>query len=205
MNIEYKSFENPGYIIADVPEDILVCLDNEINSIINHDYTSHKKYNNYLAGNLKHQYELVESQKPVFLFAQEVARKYVEFNSKFYTCEKNYKFKMSSLWVNFQSKYEFNPLHHHSEDLSFVIWKDIPYNLKDEMDNDSVKNSGAPLASTFQFYYNTVIGGIQSHTIYTDKSHCGKMIMFPSEINHCVNPFYTSNDYRISVAGNLSL
>ena len=199
MNIEYIKFDNPGYLIVDVPEIVLQTIDAEINNITG------KSYNKFLAGNLKHQYELIECQKVVFDFVQEIAREFVVFNNKFFICDKEHKFKMPSLWVNFQSKYEFNPLHHHSDDISFVIWKTIPFDLNDEMNRDSVKNSGAPLASTFQFYYNTVLGGIQSHTIYTDKSYDGKMIMFPSELNHCVNPFYTSDNYRISIAGNLLL
>ena len=37
-----------------------------------------------------------------------------------------------NMWVNFQRKYEFNPLHKHSGLLSFVIWMKIPYNFEDE-------------------------------------------------------------------------
>jgi hypothetical protein len=29
------------------------------------------------------------------------------------------------------------------------------------------------------------------------------MIMFPSSLNHMVSPFYTSDEYRISISGNL--
>ena len=34
---------------------------------------------------------------------------------------------LKSVWVNFQKKYEFNPLHDHTGIISFVIWIDVPY------------------------------------------------------------------------------
>jgi len=32
----------------------------------------------------------------------------------------------------------------------------------------------------------------------------GRVVMFPAKLLHVVYPFYTSNGYRISIAGNLS-
>ena len=40
-------------------------------------------------------------------------------------------------------------------------------------------------------------------SLNVDKSYVGKMIMFKSSQVHGVYPFYTSNDYRITVSGNL--
>ena len=37
-----------------------------------------------------------------------------------------------------------------------------------------------------------------------DKAWEGTMILFPSSLNHNVYPFYTSDDYRISISGNLN-
>lgn len=210
MNIEYKQFPNPSYAIVDVPSHLLSVIDAEINEIVKTNFNESENYNNRLAGNIEHQYKLNKCQREVFVFAQEVARNYVNHNNKFYIFQEtggglNHNFRMSDLWVNFQKKHEFNPLHHHSEHLSFVIWRKIPFRLEDEMASKSVNKSAAPLASTFQFYYNTVISGIETEIIYTDKQSEGKMIMFPSQIKHCVNPFYTSDEFRISVAGNLLL
>ena len=38
-----------------------------------------------------------------------------------------------------------------------------------------------------------------------DKNWEGYMIMFPANLQHCVYPFYTSDETRISFAGNISL
>jgi hypothetical protein len=43
------------------------------------------------------------------------------------------------------------------------------------------------------------------HTIDVDKSFEGKMLMFPNSAYHTVYPFYTSDDYRITVSGNLDI
>ena len=38
-----------------------------------------------------------------------------------------------------------------------------------------------------------------------DKTFEGKMLMFDASQMHYVSPFYTSNDYRITVSGNILL
>ena len=39
---------------------------------------------------------------------------------------------ISALWVNFQKKHEFNPMHDHSGVFSFVIWMKIPTDWKEQ-------------------------------------------------------------------------
>ena len=45
-------------------------------------------------------------------------------------------------------------------------------------------------------------GGIDSVILNVDKSFEGKILMFPSYVQHQVFPFYTSDDYRITISGN---
>jgi hypothetical protein len=47
------------------------------------------------------------------------------------------------------------------------------------------------------------MGRIVQNRIEVDKSWEGTMIMFPSSLHHMVHPFYTSDEYRISISGNL--
>ena len=37
----------------------------------------------------------------------------------------------------------------------------------------------------------------------SERNDIGKIIFFPSKLNHCVYPFYTSDDTRISISGNI--
>ena len=36
-----------------------------------------------------------------------------------------------------------------------------------------------------------------------DKSYERKIILFPGDTLHSVSPFYTSDDYRVTVSGNI--
>ena len=111
---------------------------------------------------------------------------------------------LESLWVNFSKKYEFNPPHSHSGFISFVIFVNIPYDLNKEEEcfshfgNNKEKN----YTSKFTFLNVNYNGRIVSDTINVDKSFEGKMLMFDAKQSHQVFPFYTSDDYRITVSGN---
>ena len=59
------------------------------------------------------------------------------------------------------------------------------------------------LASTFQFVYTTILGSIVNMPMFVEKGWEAKIIMFPAKLLHMVYPFQTSDDYRISIAGNL--
>jgi hypothetical protein len=39
---------------------------------------------------------------------------------------------LTSLWVNFMKKHEYNPPHDHADQLSFVIFLDVPKEIKEE-------------------------------------------------------------------------
>jgi len=113
--------------------------------------------------------------------------------------------KLDSMWVNYQKKYEFNPLHDHSGVFSFVIFVKIPYDLKKEDNyfNELDKTKQQVHNSRLCFVNTKADGEIHSTAIDVDKSFEGKMFLFPSIQQHLVYPFYTSNDYRITISGNL--
>jgi hypothetical protein len=39
--------------------------------------------------------------------------------------------------------------------------------------------------------------------MYVDKEWEGKIALFPAKLNHLVYPFYTSDEPRISISGNI--
>jgi len=61
------------------------------------------------------------------------------------------------------------------------------------------------MTSKFTFQYININGDISTDTLNVDKSFEGKIILFPSKQVHTVFPFYTSNDYRVTVSGNIKL
>ena len=109
---------------------------------------------------------------------------------------------LNNAWVNFQNKHEFNPSHTHTGIISFVVWLKVPYTIKEEMMNKSVAYSNSPVAGCFQFMYCDALGNINGHTISCEKETEGTILIFPAKMQHCVYPFFTSDEYRISISGN---
>jgi len=101
-------------------------------------------------------------------------------------------------WLNVQKRYEFLPMHNHDGVLSYNIWIQIPYDIKKEL-------TGNSSASQLQFIYPLVDGKMGFHNFSLSKLDEGNLIMFPSLFVHALYPFYTSEDVRLSIAGNLSL
>ena len=177
-----------------------ICLENQDNF---------SKANNELAGNIEKEFNLDESfEKILFLYSSHLADEYVSLNDKTIQNQSNTKKQVSSWvstgsWINFQKKHEFNPLHDHSGDYSFVLWIQIPYDLKEELELQNCKNSNNRVNSLFCFTYLNQYGKIVKNPLPIDKTWEGTMILFPSKLKHQVFPFFTSDDYRISISGNL--
>lgn len=204
-------FPNIGFLTAKLPDDILSQLWKEVNEI-SADREGRPHSNNYLAGHLKDEFELVESKDVLMPFLIEMANWY---NREFpkYVMRQNTSvdpevnpyagIKLQSLWVNFQKQHEFNPAHMHSGLFSFAIWLKIPYNLKDEQSLPNAKDSIRGVNSVFNFFYTDSLGSISPYWIDVDKSYEGTIVFFPSSLTHSVNPFYTTTEERISISGNL--
>lgn len=107
---------------------------------------------------------------------------------------------LGKFWVNFQRKYEYNPLHDHSGMFSFVIWMKIPYKWEDEKECDWVKGSNSQgTVGNFMLLGND----LRMETFKMNPDCESHMLLFPSHTLHCVYPFYTSDDERISISGNI--
>ena len=110
--------------------------------------------------------------------------------------------RLWNIWINRQKKYEFNPLHNHAGAFSFVIFCQIPYNLKDEDKLFELKQQ-YQCASRFAFLTSDGVGTPKQIALPVDKDCVGKMLLFDARMHHQVYPFYTSDDYRITVSGNM--
>ena len=161
--------------------------------------------NDRLAGHIKEEYGLPISENISNYFSwcssQEPVIKQIDKNV-FLT--KGTRIVCNSLWVNFQKKYEFNPLHNHNGFASFICFIKIPYDLNDEEKYFEVSNTTQNHTSKLSFLFNNFDGQPVSYCVDVDKSFEGKMLMFNSKQYHMVYPFYTSDEYRITVSGNLS-
>lgn len=207
MSNNLYSLPNSGFLLGEVPVHILDAIKLEVDEIKT-DFTKGTPQNKNLAGNIEKEFDLIKSIPVLQQYAIETLLEYDKtFNhvSSIDPLTHGVPFTMSAAWVNFQSKGEFNPNHAHSGVVSFVIWIDIPYDLDNEVASGPGRYSSRPANGCFEFSYSNILGNISTHRIPIDKSYEGKILMFPSKLQHCVYPFYTSDDYRISVAGNVAL
>ena len=191
------------YVLADVPKDILEILDDVIKE------KALSPINGDLAGNIKHEYSIPRGKAAVSPMLMHMVVKHKEKYPNFFKkahSTLNYKaceVELFNLWVNFQKKYEFNPMHVHDGLYSFVIWHKVPYTMKDEKERLSSMTDNDFRAGMFAFFFSDPSGKITQEALPVDKNWEGKVALFPANLNHCVYPFYTSDEYRISISGNL--
>jgi len=195
---------NPGITNGTLPTQIYQALNQEIIDIHTDDSNT-LKMNMHLAGQITKEYQITKSRQLLDPYLEEMARAYQK-HWDYYPKENpnDNKLKVESVWVNMQKKLEVNPLHNHDGTLSFVAWLHVPFKLEDERNMQNCKNSRTvKLASTFQFVYTQILGKVVNFPLFVENGWEGRIVMFPSKLLHIVYPFQTSDDYRISIAGNL--
>jgi len=198
-NIQPHYHKQLLYLQSKISDDVLVYLKEEAKNILENQ-SQFKKYNKMLAGNIKKEFKLQKTQEILNPYLFDLANKYNEYFEHKQECPH---WDTTDMWINFQEKHEHNPLHDHGGKLSFVLWVQIPYKLKEELAIPNCQYSNTPTNSLFSFVYTNVFGELIANSIQVDEFYEGTIIMFNSNLKHLVYPFHTSNDYRISISGNL--
>ena len=150
-----------------------------------------------LAGLIEHEYKVeVEKLFPIINpYLQSYARAY-----KNYTTETlGNKIELKSAWVNYMTKFESNPLHTHIDDLSFVLFTQVPKGLLQE--NNNLKQNKQPGCLNFMYVLEHKKLLINKHTFFPKE---GDFFIFPACLHHYVNSFKCEGE-RISVSGNLKI
>jgi hypothetical protein len=207
LNSGFHFFPNYGYLVEDIPLDIFAEIRKEVRKIKS-DMENFPSATSLLSGNIEQEFTLTECNNVLEPYVLRLVKSYDDhFNyiKSINSLDTDLPLGLTQLWVNFQKKHEFNPNHNHSGVFSFVIWVKLPYELKEELDASPGKYSNGNVASAFQFTYSDTLGNLRTHSLFLDKSSEGKILLFPNKMIHCVYPFYTSDEYRISVSGNISL
>ena len=200
---DHTHLPNVGLTNGIIPPNIYQALNKEIVDIHNDDSNT-MKMNRTLAGQITKEYQITKSLPLLNPFLEEMGRAYQKNWGSEITSLHSNNLKVESVWVNMQKKLEVNPLHNHDGTLSFVAWLHVPFKLEDERNVENCKNSRTvELSSTFQFVYTTALGKIANCPMFVESGWEGRIVMFPSKLLHIVYPFQTSDDYRISIAGNL--
>ena len=194
---------NYGYYLEKVPQNVLDELGQQINNLKS-GFNKGTKYNTQLAGEIEHEYRML----PQFQTKQYIKDLSQRFENESQHITNHYDstptLKFNDLWVNFQKKHEYNPIHTHTGVYSFVIWYQVPYTFEDEQ---KYSHSSEPINhGEFSFLYPSPFNTsrqITTKPLNIDKSKEGYIAIFPSSLNHLVYPFYSSDEYRITIAGNI--
>jgi len=164
------------------------------------------KHNAHLAGMIKkeYKYDTWPGYIEDFVLRQTHDSFFDSWCDKHEVLSSGRPFFIKNMWINIQEKYEYNPIHNHDGVFSFIIFLQIPYDLKEEEKVFPPNSTGISTASKLCFLTYDSMGDMMPLPLDVDKSFEGKMLMFPSKMLHLVYPFYTSDDYRMTVSGNVS-
>tara|TARA_R100001460_G_scaffold79370_1_gene120361 strand:+ start:1160 stop:1777 length:618 start_codon:yes stop_codon:yes gene_type:complete len=167
------------------------------------------KYSKELAGNLENEFHLTKYRKEFEPFILETVnnieplRNYL-YNELFILSPNGLPLTLQDLWVNYQQKYEFNPVHNHGGIFSFILFIQIPYTTEEQAAVSPGRNSNHDCAGKLSFIYldSNSDGCINTKELDVDKTWEGTGLIFKSNLSHCVYPFYTEGE-RITISGNL--
>ena len=163
-----------------------------------------KKSNDYryeLAGHLTEEYK-IRDEKKILQWLSKYFESYVVGYRKWRyakTTDTPPALRLASLWINYMKAGDFNPPHHHSGDLSFVLFPAVPKQLIQEK-KKYIGTSGGPGAISWEYGE-----GKDSHYI-TSVDHfptTGDLFIFPAALKHWVYPFKSKGE-RVSLSGNLT-
>lgn len=147
-------------------------------------------------------YHRKELENYILNLVDKYCQNYSEYLNNINILSKDCSLYVDQPWINLQKKYEYIPNHHHDGILSYSIWIKIPYE-KEKETNYKKLNFKKQNFHSFEFSYSNVLGELNQFDLKVSKEDEGIIQMFPSKLIHSVYPFYTSNDYRISVSGNI--
>tara|TARA_R100000544_G_scaffold23467_1_gene11734 strand:- start:324 stop:992 length:669 start_codon:yes stop_codon:yes gene_type:complete len=159
-------------------------------------------YSDNLVGKVKQELEFTEKTKQAALEGlKDFIAQYSNFsevrnsfgvrrlNSEKY----NYGISIISGWFVRQYEGEYNPIHLHTgARLSCVGYLSLPDGIEKEWEEDYKDHH--PSHGHIQFVHGTASG--YSSTNFLIKPQVGDFYIFPSELFHCVYPFYTKGERR---------
>ena len=176
----------PNYIIEKLKKEGIKAKDN---------------YNHALAGHLNNQFLYpAPFQKWFYNEIHPIITAYRKGHCKYHGLEElNIELGTDDLWVNFMKAGDFNPLHTHGADYSFVVFVDVPKALEKEI-KDFKGTSAGPGMLMFEYGLQARPKWATTGVIATPKT--GDMYMFPADMPHTVYP-YSSDVTRISMSFNI--
>ena len=197
LNQKLKYFNNFGYLEDVIPDSLLQSLQEESLNAFN----NNAEFVSGLTGNgVARHFHIRDNREKleqvILSLLPSYEKEFNYLNSVSNILDNPPPLKLDKVWFNYQKRHEFIPVHLHNGVYSFVIWLDIPYNIEEEL-------STGEHASCFEFFYTSILGNLLVETLPVSREWVGKILLFPSSLQHVVYPFFTSPGTRISISGNI--
>lgn len=219
INFDYFYF-GPLLARSSVPDEIIKDLNMRAESI-----AEEYRFNNRLAGQIEKEYRYTDSDvkhyndllRPWFksyvqLFCSHWANS--DDVKQLDSFQHNLEPELESIWINYQRKNEYNPIHRHSGDISFVIYSDIPEIIYEEEKFGTGLGPGsieflANLTPAFMVHDSNTSSlahrfrmALMPRDSAAFQPTTGNILIFPSYLTHHVARFQ-SDVVRTTVAGNV--
>lgn len=177
----------------------------EIDKIIKNNFEDVEPAQHLLSGNLKYEYFLKDSVEYIDSLVGPQIDLWEQDCGYLSSCaynDKPHMIQSLGAWANFQRKHEVNPLHHHGGIVSWAMWLKLPYTRKGEIEACPEQSPDQVVGGNFAFAYTNILGRVETATFDLDERYEGTLLIFPAQLKHMVYPFRSSDELRISVAGN---
>ena len=110
---------------------------------------------------------------------------------------------LTDTWVNFQRAGEYLIPHTHKGIFSFALWIRVPFTHAEEAEWREANGKTSRALHAFAFHYTDALGRITPYELPVDRSWERTLVVFPGEMTHSVTPFYSTDEERIVVSGNV--
>lgn len=151
-------------------------------------------HNHHLAGDIRdeHSFNLMDIGMDVY---QHLYKKIVS-TIEFVGGDKVADISMTNPWVNWQKAGEYNPTHTHGGLLSVVWYLNVPSEIEKEL-LDQANNTSAASRGCITFYARRETDSM----IFLPKKN--DFFVFDAKHAHSVDPFYSTDEERVSVSFNI--
>lgn len=110
---------------------------------------------------------------------------------------------LKTAWCNVQQSGEYFSAHTHNGLFSFALWLKVPFTQQDEQAWREARGKSGRETAAFYFHYTDALGRITPHCLEVDSTWENVIVLFPGEMMHSVTPYYSTQDNRIVVSGNI--
>ena len=195
INLRYFLF---GPVIGGVK-----CDDDLCKELLNRGHKTTKSHVKNLAGHIKKENIYEDQDKKWFIdnFQDYFIPYFKKLQDKldpnyYYGMDPFKEIWLATLWINFMKQGEYNPPHNHEGAFSFVLYLQVPEELKKEDRAFEGQGSGP---GTISFMYGEDQKNVR--TAHGVDPALNELWIFPASLKHTVPPF-KSDVERISVSGN---